>query len=61
MAAERANPVFQDNSAITIVMTVVKVSLVRSFALLYEVAVKVTWIQHMDLVGVNGESKGCHL
>ena len=42
-------------------MTVVKVSLVRSFALLYEVAVKVTRILHVDLVGVNGESKGCHL
>ena len=42
-------------------MTVVKVSLVRSFALLYEVAVKVTRILHMDLVEVNGESKGCHL
>ena len=41
-------------------MTVVKVSLVRSFALLYKVALKVTRILHKDIVGVNGESKGCH-
>ena len=41
-------------------MMVVKVSLVRSFALLYEVVMKVTHILHMDLVEVNGESKRCH-
>ena len=38
-------------------MTVVKVSLVRSFALLYEVAVKVTRILPVDLVKVNGCQK----
>ena len=42
-------------------MLVVKVSHVRSFALFYELAVKVTRILPVDLVGVNGESKGCHL
>ena len=31
-------------------MAVVKVSLMRSFALLYEVVMKVTHILHMDLV-----------
>ena len=36
-------------------MTVVKVSFVRSFALFYELAVKVTRILPVDLVGVNGE------
>ena len=41
-------------------MTVVKVSLVRSFALFNELAVKVTHILPVDLVRVNGESKGCH-
>ena len=42
-------------------MTVVKVSLVRSFALLYEVAVKVTRILPVDLVCMNRELKGFHL